>query len=314
MHYRLRQRVWQAALIACAALAGCDAPEAPKPQPRAVPEVYTTFYPTTYFARRIAGERVKVVCPIPAGEDPIFWMPSPEVLGGYQQADLIVINGAGFEKWIAKVSLSPSKLVDTAAPLAEQFIQYTEAATHSHGPGGKHSHEGLDGHTWLDPKLAQAQADEIRKALARRLPEHKEEFQSRYAALAADLDGLARDLAELSGKLGETPLLASHPAYNYLAKRYGWQITNLDLDPRAMPPAGVLAQIKKATGEDKARIILWESPPLPAIADKLRGDFDLTSVEFSPCELLADADAQAGLDYLKVMHRNIARLTAAMAK
>ena len=34
--------------------------------------VYTTFYPTTYFAEQIAQGTVPVVCPLPAGEDPIF--------------------------------------------------------------------------------------------------------------------------------------------------------------------------------------------------------------------------------------------------
>src|SRR5262245_38391727 len=45
------------------------------PPARAVKEVWTTFYPTTYFAKRIAGDTVKVVCPLPESEDPAFWKP-----------------------------------------------------------------------------------------------------------------------------------------------------------------------------------------------------------------------------------------------
>ena len=35
--------------------------------------VLTTFYPTEYFAERIAGGLVIVDSPLPDGEDPIFW-------------------------------------------------------------------------------------------------------------------------------------------------------------------------------------------------------------------------------------------------
>ncbi len=32
--------------------------------------VLTTFYPTTYFAQRIAGDHLQVDCPLPDGADP----------------------------------------------------------------------------------------------------------------------------------------------------------------------------------------------------------------------------------------------------
>ena len=41
--------------------------------------------------------------------------PSDELLAAYQRADLIVLNGAGFAKWVAGASLPPSRVVDTAA-------------------------------------------------------------------------------------------------------------------------------------------------------------------------------------------------------
>ena len=50
------------------------------------PVVYTTFYPTTYFAQRIGGDLVKVVCPLPEGEDAIFWQPDDETLAALQGA------------------------------------------------------------------------------------------------------------------------------------------------------------------------------------------------------------------------------------
>ena len=67
------------------ALLGCQKDDAP--QTREVPEVYTTFYATTYFTERIGGDRVKVVCPLPADADPIYWKPDSEAIAAYQLAD-----------------------------------------------------------------------------------------------------------------------------------------------------------------------------------------------------------------------------------
>ena len=134
-------------------------------------KVFTTFYPTHYFARRIGGELTEVICPCPANEDPAFWMPDDKTILSYQGADLIVVNGASFEKWLNKVTLPESRIVDTTKPFAKEFITIAGAVTHSHGPSGEHTHAGIDGHTWLDPINAIAQSSAIRDALCKLLPE-----------------------------------------------------------------------------------------------------------------------------------------------
>jgi len=102
------------------------------------PTVSPTFYPTEYFPSRIGGDHVLVTLPLPPDADPIFWQPSREQIAAYQEADLIVINGADFEKWIATASLPESRIVDTAAAFEDDFVTY-ETTTHAHGPGG-HEH------------------------------------------------------------------------------------------------------------------------------------------------------------------------------
>src|SRR5262245_43086820 len=63
-------------------------------------QVYVTNYPLEFFAKRIFGDEAEVHFPAPENEDPSFWNPAPEVIEKYQAADLILINGATYEKWI----------------------------------------------------------------------------------------------------------------------------------------------------------------------------------------------------------------------
>ena len=273
---------------------------------RAKPLVYTTFYPTTYFTRRIAGDLAEVVCPLPGDADPIFWMPPSEAIRAYQEADLIVVNGAGYEKWVERVSLPMARTVNSARSFRNEFLRFESAVTHSHGKGGEHSHEGIDGHTWLDPRLAVRQAEAIRAALVLRLPEREEQLTARFAELKRDLEGLGEELMALGPMPEGEWIYASHPAYNYPANRYGWRVVNPDLDPGQMPGPAVLASVGETLDAKPGRYLLWESEPLPEIAKRVESVLGFKSILFSPCETKPGEG-----DYVEAMKASIARLKPA---
>ncbi len=285
--------------------AGCGKKASQSATRTAKPVVYTTFYPTKYFTERIGGDCLDVICPVPADEDAIFWMPDTKAIQAYQKADLIVVNGAKFAKWVQKVSLPESRLVNTARPFEDTFINFEHATVHSHGKVGEHAHEGLDGHTWVDPINAKIQAAEIKKALVKRFTEHEAAFEEGFAALAKDLDALDKKLKTYQAVYKNQPLLASHPAYNYIARRYGWNIENLDLDPKEMPSDTAFQKIKETLKKHPAKHLIWEAYPTRAIADRMQKELGLVSIEFSPCELLSEGEKASGKDYISVMRDNL---------
>ena len=123
--------------------------------------VYVVNYPLKYFAERIGGPHVKVTLPVPAGEDPVYWTPEIAEISAYQQADLILLNGAGYAKWVSKVSLPRAKTVDTSRGFKDKYITVKETMTHSHGAEGEQAHEGLAFTTWLDLSLVAKQAETV---------------------------------------------------------------------------------------------------------------------------------------------------------
>jgi len=303
-------RVWVKMITIPAALAcllvACGGESAASQAERAKPLVCTTLYPLQYMARRIAGDLARVECVVPAPADPLHWTPGAGVIAHMQGADLIVLNGAHAEPWLDHVSLPLSRLVDTSKSFADRFIEL-EAVTHSHGSGAPHTHSGIDPHTWMDPENAKAQARTLLTALQQLLPDHRDALANRGASLIADLDALAGRFAALTLPAGET-LVASHPAYNYLAARNGWRIESLDLDPAAKPTAAALATVRAALKGLTARLILWESPPSAEWIEALQGDPGLASVVFRPAETPPLGDAP---DYLAEMAANASRLAEA---
>lgn len=303
-----------ALLLACLLAACGEAPQGggAAPAARSRPEVWTTFYPTTWMVTRIAGDLVDVRCPVPGDEDPKLWQPSREVLAGYQQADLVVLNGAGFERWAATASLPVARLVDSARELAPGLLQHAGGTAHSHGDGPAHVHEGVDGHTWLDPQRARTQARAVHAGLRRLLPQHEAALAQGLARLEADLEGLEAALRALGPQPQGQWFYGSHPAYNYLAQRMGWRVENLDLDPEALPSDEQVAAIRQSLAARPGKVLLWEAEPLPAAAERLQRELGLASVVVEPCEAARAGDGPDG--YLVRWKANVARLAPAFAR
>ena len=78
------------------------------------PIIYVANYPLKYFSDRIGGDLIQVKFPIPADVDPAFWQPDAKIISQLQQGDLILLNGATYEKWLDQVSLPESKLINTS--------------------------------------------------------------------------------------------------------------------------------------------------------------------------------------------------------
>ena len=180
--------------------------------------VYVVNYPLKYFAERIGGAHVKVMLPVPADEDPVYWTPGIEDIGAYQRSDLILLNGAGYAKWVRNVSLPRSKTVDTSRAFKDQYITVKETMTHSHGAEGEHAHEGLAFTTWMDLSLAVKQSEAIVEALVRKRPQQKDLFRANYRLLENDLLALDGRIKSIVSPYNAVPIIFSHPVYEYFEK------------------------------------------------------------------------------------------------
>jgi zinc transport system substrate-binding protein len=267
--------------------------------------VYTVNYPLAYFAERIAGEHARVVLPAPRSEDPAFWMPDMKTIAEYQRADLILLNGAGYARWVSRVSLPRSRMVDTSAGFRDEYVREESAVTHSHGPAGEHAHEDTAFTTWLDPGLAAKQARAVADAMKRRRPALAGEFEKNYASLEEDLMALDREITEIV-KGGEgLPLVASHPVYQYLQRRYGLNMKSVHWEPDALPGDGEWLELTRLLKKHPARWMLWEGEPMAATVERL-DSLGVGSIVFDPC-----GNVPGKGDFLSTMRRNVESLKEA---
>lgn len=270
--------------------------------------VYSVNYPLAYFAERIGGDHIKAVFPLPPGIDPAFWEPNADDIVGYQQADLILLNGAGYAKWIKRVSLPRRKLVNTSAAFVQDYITVSERVTHQHGPGGEHSHTGTAFTTWLDFKQAIQQARAIQLALEKHQPEYADTFRRNFALLETDLECLDNDLKMLTAVNPNMLFIASHPVYQYFARRYNIHLQSVMWEPDVMPDEQQWNQLDRLLPQHPANWMIWEGQPVEQTEAQLRKK-EIESLVFDPC---ANRPAQG--DFLSVMDENIKQLKQAYLK
>ena len=266
--------------------------------------VYTVNYPLQYFAERIGGDFVEVTCPAPPDVDPAYWAPSAEQIAGYQQADLILLNGAGYAKWLGRATLPTGKLVDTSAAIQERLLPLDEGLVHSHGPEGEHSHKGYAFTTWLDLQLAIEQARAVKEAFVSALPEQADNFQASLDSLTAKMVELDGRLESLTARIGDQPLLFSHPVYQYLTARYGLNGRSVHWEPDEAPTQEQWLELEAILVDHPAQWMIWEGEPLEDTARRLV-DVGIQSIVYDP-----GANAPSGGNLLSLMEENATSLAA----
>lgn len=262
--------------------------------------VYVVNYPLQYFAERIGGELVNVVLPIPMSVDPAHWSPTAEEILPFQQADMILLNGASYAEWVTRATLPETRSVNTSLPFSDRLIGLEGGRTHSHGVQGEHSHAGLASHTWLDPTLAVEQAGVIAEAFTSALPEHRDQFATALAALTEDLQGIDAELFLAVERLQDYRLVFSHPVYQYLIARYQLSARSLTLEPEEVLSSAQWAELGELLGTGGSSAVVWEAAPLGETVTRLE-DAGHKSVIFEPA-----GNLPATGDYLQVMRRNTA--------
>ena len=273
--------------------------------PRSKPIVAVANYPLQYFTERIVGNQIEVIFPIPSDVDPAFWVPEPNRVLTFQSADVILLNGASYSKWLDKVTLPRRKLLNTSQHFQDRYIQIQDATNHRHGPQGKHAHTGLAFTTWIDFQQAIQQAEAVFNTVVHLTPQNKKQFEANFLGLKNDLLALDRRLEQIVTNNPALPLVASHPIYDYWARRYDLNIRSVLWEPDVVPDARQWSELQTLLKHHPAKWMIWEGEPHSQSIDQLQS-LGIESVIFNPAANVPETG-----DFLSLMSQNVESLKQA---
>jgi len=264
-----------------------------------MPQIFAVNYPIAYFAEVLAADDAVISFPAPAGIDPAYWQPNVDTILAYQRADRILLNGAGYARWVRQISLPQQRLIDTGAAYAKDLIEAETGLAHSHGPEGVRDHGEFVFTTWLDLGLAQQQVAAISAAMRDLMPANSAIIAERASRLSLELAEIDRLLVRATAKLRGVPILFSHPVYQYLERRYQLNGRSVHWEPDAMPTIAQWQALEDILAEHPARFMLWEDEPLPLVRNRLSA-MGLSMIVY---RTLGNRLAQS--DFLSVMRANV---------
>lgn len=247
--------------------------------------IYTSTWILKDLTSSALEDSTRVELLTPPDRDPAHYTPSVQTLSRLQEARLIILNGARLETGLDAVSLPLSRTLKSARGFRDQWMRYPKhlsRATHHHGPEGAHDHQGVDGHTWLDPILLRRQLDAIISRLeSLRLPISKE----RLRHVDQQLKRIDTQWRALAPQLRARAAVSNHPAYQYVSRRYQLSVEPLDLSPETLPSSEQLNALRRALARraELKPLMLWESAPSVEVRLKLE-PLKITHVVISTLE------------------------------
>lgn len=278
-------------------------------------KVVCSVYPVYDFTQKIAGDLANVSLLVPPGVEAHDWEPSPADIVQLEEADVLVLNGAGLEFWSEKVLAAIENkdlvIVDSSAQLTLRSAT-GDGEDHDHE---EHGHGEYDPHVWLYPMNAQRQMLTITEALVLADPENSDGYQENYAAYEKECALLDEEYHAALSAVPRRSIIVAHEAYGYLCDAYDLiQIGVEGLQPDSEPDPARMAEIVDLMKETGIDTVFYETGASPKVAEAISRETGARVDALNPIEGLSRDDMEAGKDYFTEMRENLQKLVKALSE
>lgn len=224
--------------------------------------VVASFSILADLVRQVGGARVAVTSLIGPDQDAHAYQPRPSDARAIAAAQVMVINGLGYEGWAERLALSADfrnvpvvasrgiKVLRAGHSLNRPDVDRKNGHRHS---GHSHDTNAVDPHAWQDVANVKIYVQNIRAGLAKADPSNA----ARYAAAAQlYLEQLDKLDTEIRAAWAAIPrdrrrIVTSHDAFAYYGDAYGVdffapQVTGSSNDPTPRVLLALISQIRDA--------------------------------------------------------------------
>jgi zinc/manganese transport system substrate-binding protein len=260
----------------------------------------------------VAGD-AKVDVVMPPNADPHDFSASARQAADMRAADVLVINGLGFEaglKDTINAARSDGAHVIEVAKLAPDLRQIVE--------GDNGSKPVTDPHVFTDPARMAVAVAGLADQLEQQVPAlDTAKFRARAAGYVAQLRTLDADVTRILAPIPSARriLVTNHDALGYFAEHYGFRVLGTiipSLSTLAEPSAADLANLAQAIDEAGVPAVFADTSSPERLAQALAGEGHHVKV----VELFVESLGQPGsgaATYQEMVRTNAERIAAALA-
>ena len=261
--------------------------------------IVTSFYPVYITALNVAsgieGVRVLNLTPSVTGCLHDYTVTSSD-MQNLEDADILLINGAGMESFMGKISGKYPGLKTDDLLKGITLIKNGAAE---------------NPHVWVSVSNAASMADNCMKILCAADPGHAEKYISNGSKYIKDLKELKAEMSAALEKYKGRKIITFHEAFPYFAEEYKLEIAAvIEREPGSEPSARELAETINLVRNAEIKIIFTE-PQYPASsADVIARETGAKIFNLDPA-VTGDDDKGA---YIKIMKKNLSVLVRALSE
>ena len=269
-------------------------------QPQRPLRVVASFSILADMVRNVGGDAIDLSTLVGPDADAHVFEPTPADAKRLADADLVVVNGLGFEGWLVR--------------LVRASGYKGPVAVASAGITARRLGKEPDPHAWQDLTHARRYVFNVRDALTNARPAQAPGFEQRAAAYVeriAALDDELRKTFDAIPKI-QRRVITAHDAFGYLGAAYGIEFLapqgmNTDSQPSAAAVARLIDQIRK----QGVRAVFVENISDPRLVERIAREGGaavggrLYSDALSPPGTAADT-------YLKLFAHNAAAIASGL--
>jgi len=228
-------------------------------------KIVTTFSILADLFKNVGGQYVEVHTLVDWDEDAHVFHPSPADVRRLTKADLLVLNGLGFEGWLERLISSSNfngKLVTAASGVdVIKRLEDKESDHHDH-----HDHhldvQGFDPHAWHSLSAVKKYIDNILNSLVELDKAHQAQYQHNASRYLSELDKLESETKLRMSKLSEAQrnIVIPHNAFAYLARDFGLHVYSLKgISTEAEASAAQIAQVIRKIKSENIHAVFTET-------------------------------------------------------
>jgi zinc/manganese transport system substrate-binding protein len=280
--------------------------------------------------REVGGDRVEVATLVGPNGDAHVFTPTPADAKTLAGAQILFVNGLGFEGWMERLEKSSGfKGKTVVASEGVKPLTMHEEEGHHHGDAaGEHEHDehakdehGDDEHEVTDPHAWQNLANgklyvaNIRDGLIAADPEGRGVYEANAARY---LEAIAKEEEAVKQAIGSLPperrkIITSHDAFGYFGKAYGLEIiapegVSTESEASAQDVAKIIRQIR----EEKIPAVFLENVTDHRLLDQIARETGAKIGGTLYSDALSGPDGPAAT-YLDMFRHNVGTLTAALS-
>ena len=268
--------------------------------------ILTTFTVLADMARNVAGDKAIVQSLTKPGAEIHGYEPTPSDIVKAQDADLILDNGLGLERWAQKFY---GNLKDVPHVTLSKGITPIDISEDAYA--GK-----PNPHAWMSPKLALKYVENIRDALVNLDPANAETYTANAQTYSAQIKQIDK---KLQNTVQEIPanrrfMVTCEGAFSYLAKDYGLKeeyLWAVNAEKQATPQ-----QIKKVINtvrKNQVPVVFCESTVSADAQKQVAKESNAEVGGVFYVDSLTDKDGVAPT-YFKLLEYNINTLVSGLKK